>query len=448
MTAQLPVEIWFLVCRFLVNKADMTDLQNVTLTSGFFREIAQPLLFHTVKLYIHAEYGEVGNIVRWSRSTRFHRDFLGRMAFVSSPRVAPCIRRIVISLSRFEHFPPRGTGSVDADLLTHALMRRVPSFVNLTRFKIQQCPIFGFVLRQLFATPSLIKLTIHGSPISFDTSLLTAPPAFNLKFLRLRSITAHQSFYLKPWLKSLFSSPINHIDLEEGDCATALASFIASDPSFPSLPSLQAVTIGPCHTDVLDISGLLQKCPMLKALSLNGNGRITDTVPIPEGCVPLLCTLFGLWSQIEVYLRHPSIRNIFVRAITPSQAIPFLERVHFLRPELTNIKLSYSLTKDMDTQVIKIALTRFRQLEEFTLNATPDNEAFFDDALDIFLTAIELDLAPTLRKILIGSSGWYRNQPERIEKIDSGLMVSVQMKCPALGHLCLRSSEMTREWVA
>ncbi|KAH8105180.1 hypothetical protein BXZ70DRAFT_509458 [Cristinia sonorae] len=447
----LPPEIWLLISQHLPSD-DSSPLHNLILANKSFRGLLQPLLFTNFDLHLLASFKSDGG-VKYFQSCTYQRRSLARLDFFSSPRLASHVRSIHLRTTTVGHAQSGVVHSIDPKALLYPLMEKLSQFSRLESLSVLFWPIDGFVIRHLFTTTSLTSLSIQVHPDS-------SPPdhadldAIGQTSFRLKDLTIGLGFKLTgilshPWWSRLLSPALHSIELTNIGAADRFLSHLASHahPS-ASLPSLRLLKIS--NPPPKYLSHIFRECPALETLEISAGvlrvAQMGDVSLIPNGTVPNLTSIRGPWPYMKAYLNHPSIRKLHF-ALRRSLALPQLEIVHSLRPELTTVQLDLmDLYGSRFTEIATLVLSKFRSLENFILSVfAPITQEDIEKIRDLFFNPSELDPAPTLRTVHIAAADadFLSSSSDAITPEAISLF---REKCPLLTMLRLSSSNRCFEW--
>ncbi|TCD67237.1 hypothetical protein EIP91_000366 [Steccherinum ochraceum] len=375
---KLFAELWLFIAEDLLEEENGSrDVQSMTLVNRYLKDVMQPLLFHSVKLHVLLDFADDGTLVRHFHATRFIPLFMERLDFVTSARIAPRIQYVEVGSyswkwdSRIERHD-----GVDAQVLIHALLDKLPSFVNLARVLLQQIPLDTHCLERLSRVQTLTELSIIACWLRIKT-FPTDDPAFRLRKLYLRVDSSDVEDYDNPWLAKLISCETEEIDVTKDNVTRTLLSALSTMSTH--LRSLRILLFHDVATRHPDFHRLLANCPALKELRLTQSGSEPDVVqPIPAGYVPLLHTITGPWHIVKVYAQHPSVRQLPHIVTDHHNFLPRVESIHAIRPELTHLGISV-FNSLHDINAIRFALVHFRSLKSFTITAYTVLKMVLDD---------------------------------------------------------------------
>ncbi|THH30906.1 hypothetical protein EUX98_g3293 [Antrodiella citrinella] len=423
----LPPEIWLHIASELV-KDGKSDVQNLTLTNSFFRDLTQPPLFTTLDMKIHSEFSSDPNPTPiYFHTTQYNTQFLEYLAFLNSPRIAS--RILNVHLGRMDHEKPLDNDRVDALVLVRTVFERISSFTNLLVVEMSYCPIDTYSLSQLLAVPHLGKLSLYCCYLRLD-GYPAIPKSFKVTSLSVYPGGSHSaSRYTDTWWMRLLLRAEEVSILDEAMSASFI-SFLALVTSRPlhSLRELDLCAFAPEHHD---FQAVLWACPALESIWINTMyySVISNAIPpIPYGAAPSLTFICAPWLYLRIYLRHPSVRRVWMGDIPHGECLIRLREVYTLRPELTAIR--FRPEDPLSTDEVEFVLTHFRSLEKFEVSVHHVTEQIFQGILDLLLTA---DLAPTLRMVSVNC--WSTIETMHTQAASAELSSRLRQKCPLLASV-------------
>ncbi|THH31285.1 hypothetical protein EUX98_g2934 [Antrodiella citrinella] len=223
-------------------------------------------------------------------------------------------------------------------------------------------------------------------------------------------------------------------------------SLLASDTSLPPLHSLRSMILHELAPGRQDFRAALWACPALEKLWIETETIYdlavshTEVLPIPTGAVPSLTFICAPWRYLRIFLRHPSVRQVWTGEIPHDECLVYLQEIYGRKPQLTAI--SFTVVDALsDPSVVEFVLTRFRFLEELSVSSYNVTEQVYNRTLELLLTA---DLAPKLRKVSVKSY-----EPEvTAQKASIELSSRLRQKCPLLAYVFVKGMENVLEWTS
>ncbi|KAJ6493209.1 hypothetical protein C8R45DRAFT_184449 [Mycena sanguinolenta] len=310
MSFDLPPELWLNVLKILPR----SSLPDVRVVSSQFSELSRPLLFSDFVFLPPITYDD-----------RIKRDQLelARLAFWSSPQIAPYVRRCVVNLNgvqesvltepRSEPFTRIYLEAVALFTNLPALARRVVNFVGLGESLLmtwRSLPLVWACFEAVSRFTNLEKLTCHTCrSLGVELAALRVHDLPSLKSLHIRTAhlipsvvsppiklrIEHFSHTEMPFpepgrrsqMLSLDPSTLRRVDLDS-DAMFAVQHFLEDTQAQASFLNLQVVNITVLETTFAELHASIAPFPAIRELSVKiRRRRFSEWGALPSSLTPL-----------------------------------------------------------------------------------------------------------------------------------------------------------------
>ncbi|KAK7692536.1 hypothetical protein QCA50_004166 [Cerrena zonata] len=440
----LPVELWHLILSYPDILTE--DIRNLTLTSHFFHDIAQPLRFKSFSAGIIAF--DDGTFYTDS-FRRDKTDLRGRLEFVKSPTYVGTIRSVNIRVTTTKPYRLPKTNrinNISGETIIDTLFSSFSSLFNLRRLRLTTLVFTREQLSQISALPNLCKL--HLDRCQLDQSVVEIP-TMSLRKLSLDCCTQ------KPWWMPLLNpDTCTQLQLRSpDDCLAAFAAFKQDTREF-------AIEILRLDCDVvysasrLDLVRMLSRMPGIKNVVLCY--AATYEIPVSHlmrQVTVLSSGVFRLLTSITAPERllgfFPRDSRLLVRCLVTtfkssttvsdiSHGFPSLETLALLGPD--NAWKSWSALRAPFSQLRKLKVLKLLY-EKGVCN--------IEEVRPICEALRSYDLPPSLTELHVGFDMVNTKTLQNAQNLTGYVtedIISLRAKLPNLTHLLVLSQYHYVEW--
>ncbi|KAJ6534970.1 hypothetical protein B0H19DRAFT_1184553 [Mycena capillaripes] len=323
--AYLPNEIWTEVFRHIPRP----HLRTVHSVSTLFHDISQPLLFQRLELGLEPARPSV-------------EDLNERLIFLSSPMIAPCVRRFTIYTRDWPEGMPPWLFSLDSP---HpriiAALRTVPSFINLRSLTLHiwtnaRADLSRLGLETLHNLDELLMLGCSYYSPQTQTAFKIRVRRLYLQFSSLSDHTVEYPRLRRSWLPMFDPEALRVLELGFHQVGTEwLTDDIAPPAEFPNL---RVLCLACPSVSCTQLRPILARFPSVRKFVFDGQLLDTPTHPLhaqlevfsgPCSFLPLVLPLAGCR---ELDIRHSAVAGLVHTFTTAGRA-----------PSVTSLALTISL---------------------------------------------------------------------------------------------------------
>ena len=355
-------ELWLEIFFYLSND----DINNASLTCQSFYLMAQPLLFRvlTFRPYIfqggYAGYWEEDPPLYCRRplNTRTMRRNRLRLEFCTSDRIAPAVRRIIIS-------PTRGivrkNEGAKCDSILRAIVHCLPRLVNLVEV---DCELIWWPheLWKEFCTVRRLQ-TLNVRDCSLDINGPKERSRGTLSVSRL-TVTSSDLVQFAPgdWLSVLHADRIDCMIGHSFGSSLFDINWFAS-----SVRHLQSLTTRVRPETLPTLSDLVEKSPPLCTLKLFLSYVTVDHVRgLP--CIPLpdLRTYYGPYELLRKWSNNDTLRHLHTLSLcslSNDGPVEIRDNLQELAKSAIHLQSLTFSCRDITEQLLITVLSQFNQLK-------------------------------------------------------------------------------------
>lgn len=372
-------------------------LRSVSLVSRMFCDIAQPLLFRDVGIrtnnWCRGCLSEtLPTVCESSMTLDASMDLLDYLECLSSSRISPMVRHMVVDFSRYHSYKgrryaePAEDDCIPTSVVADTILYRLPSFINLQMLDLQSVPLTPARIEWILPLRNLSAFrAFQCPPPTEDSDISAVKPSFHLTELVIQERDMEGWARLerfptasKPWWTPLVcKQTTSQLQISTRNTAAEVAYLsslvVTANSSGESFCSVRSLIISEDFTQYQDALKVLSYLPSLEVLHLLPRD-IEDPVGIdivPKDAVPNLQEISGKWRFIQAFLpHHLHLRTlVFTTRIECELAMEILNFIAIRRPDIANINMKCHNLSNMD--IIQLLLTKFPTLKTFHLDSMP-----------------------------------------------------------------------------
>ncbi|TCD59979.1 hypothetical protein EIP91_010947 [Steccherinum ochraceum] len=287
---RLPSKLWDRIFSYCTSSTG-EYIRSISLTTSAFRPLAQPLLFHSIRISCDCSL-QNGRRRYTERTEKVSRD-LDRLAFIASSDFAFAVRKVDVVVHTRD--PPASSGTCDAEVVIDALFTIIPVLTHLTSLTLNKCRPSRSQLSQLTSLAELKTLLLIDCMVDAN-SFPSSRPSFNLESLRIQlpdNPSLEQTFRSthSSWTYLLNNRLTQLAIPQEGLSRTFLAALTSPDSTAPKeFPNLWYLSMHPYSHSYPGYLDAFTKLPALQTIHFQRKPQSAGLVrflnPRPPGSGP------------------------------------------------------------------------------------------------------------------------------------------------------------------
>ncbi|KAK7050229.1 hypothetical protein R3P38DRAFT_2503868 [Favolaschia claudopus] len=437
-----PNELWAEICSYLPSEA----LRNLSSTHHPLYDLARPLGFTEYKVYPYP--------YDFYPQKRKLDDAIDRLAFYSSPKMAPNIRTCT---ARWNPQKWQGSPQREDQGSTHVLMKAffaaIPKFTALQNFYADRIQFTQTGLTNLCALPALRLVDLSACTLAngehIDAASLT---------LRVENFTTscYDSQMNDLWNSLLSRATLRYLDFAD----------LRSVKDLQPFPNVHTLRVREFPMMPYDIFSFFSKFPNVRIFRSDYCGVVRNLSVAQEASIfPILEEYSGAYENLRIFVLRPTLTHIKLDSGFPVQNLLKILRGQEAFPNITSFKAQFTsdVTEEFSQMEFDALLTLFPRLSTLDLTLIPDaqEDGGFTPQATSFLSNLPCNtlLPRTLKTLSLEWDFPYEygstesamgNDPVAPSPADiphlPSLCAALRERCPELIHIYLHGYHFGYVW--